>query len=61
MMAPRRRALALTARLIIGYTLAAAGILTVSAFFLYRGLEQGFVVEDTELLSDQIEQVRSYA
>ena len=56
----RPRALALTARLIIGYTLAAAGILTVSAFFLYRGLEQGFVVEDTELLSDQIEQVRSY-
>lgn len=54
----RRRALALTTRLIAGYTLAAAFILTAGAVFLYRGLEQGFVVEDTELLSDQIEQVR---
>ncbi len=54
----RGRVLALTARIVGGYTLAAAVILSSSAFFLYRGLEQGFVVEDTELLSDQIEQVR---
>src|ERR1700712_3399320 len=53
-----RRALALTARLVTGYTLAAAVILTASALYLYRGLEQGFVIEDTELLSDQVEQVR---
>src|SRR3954467_746769 len=55
---PRRRGFSLTARLIAGYTLAALVILTASAFYLYRGLEQGFVVEDTELLSDQVEQVR---
>jgi two-component system heavy metal sensor histidine kinase CusS len=54
----RRRALALATRLITGYTIAAALILALSAVFLYRGLEQGFVVEDTELLLDQVEQVR---
>lgn len=54
----RRRSTALTARIVGGYTLAAAVILSSSAFFLFRGLEQGFVLEDTELLSDQIEQVR---
>ncbi len=54
----RRRAFALTARIVAGYTLAAAAILTASALFLYRGLKQGFVVEDTELLSDQVDQVR---
>ena len=55
---PRRRGFSLTARLIAGYTLAALVILTAAAFYLYRGLEQGFVIEDTELLSDQVEQVR---
>jgi two-component system heavy metal sensor histidine kinase CusS len=54
----RSRALALTTRLITGYTAAAAIILSLSAVFLYRGLEQGFIVEDTELLYDQVEQVR---
>ena len=53
-----RRALGLTARMVVGYTLAAAVILICAALYLYRGLQQGFVVEDTELLSDQIEQVR---
>jgi two-component system heavy metal sensor histidine kinase CusS len=36
----------------------AAVVLSASALFLYRGLAQGFVVEDTELLSDQVEEVR---
>ena len=54
----RRRALALSTRLVMGYTVAAAVILAASAVFLYRGLEQRFVVEDTELLFDQVEQVR---
>lgn len=57
-MATKSRSLALTIRIVAGYTLAAAIILTVSALFLYRGLKQGFVVEDTELLSDQVEQLR---
>ena len=48
----------LTLRLVLGYTLVAALVLSASALFLYRGLAQGFVVEDTELLSDQIEEVR---
>ena len=34
----RGRVLALTARIVGGYTLAAAVILSSSAFFLYRGL-----------------------
>ena len=54
----RRRAPALTTRLVLGYTVAAAIILTASALFLYRGLAGGFILEDTELLSDQVEQVR---
>ena len=53
-----RGALALTVRLVAGYTMAAALILTGAALYLYRGLEKGFAEEDTELLSDQIEQVR---
>lgn len=53
-----RSALGLTARMVVGYTLAAAIVLSCAALYLYRGLQQGFVVEDTELLSDQIEQVR---
>ena len=57
---PIRKTLGLTTRIIAGYTLAAAIILTGSAVFLYRGLKQAFVVEDTELLSDQIEQVRGF-
>lgn len=52
------RALALTTRIVLGYTLAAAIVLSASAVFLYRGLAHGFVLEDTELLSDQVEQVR---
>jgi two-component system heavy metal sensor histidine kinase CusS len=59
-MASERRAGArsLTLRLVLGYTLVAALVLSASALFLYRGLAQGFVVEDTELLSDQVEEVR---
>src|SRR5450759_2406945 len=59
-MASERRsgARSLTLRLVVGYTLVAALVLSASALFLYRGLAQGFVVEDTELLSDQVEEVR---
>ncbi len=55
---PPRRALALTWRLVAGYTLATLLTLTVAAVFLHRGLRRSFEIEDGELLSDSISAVR---
>ena len=52
-MASHAKSPSLAVRLVAGYTLAAAGILTGSAVYLYQGLKQAFITEDTELLSDQ--------
>ncbi len=55
---PPRRALALTWRLVAGYTLATLLTLTAAAIFLHRGLRRSFEIEDAELLSDSISAVR---
>lgn len=55
---PPRRALALTWRLVAGYTLATLLTLTVATIFLHRGLRRSFEIEDGELLSDSISAVR---
>jgi two-component system heavy metal sensor histidine kinase CusS len=58
LMASHAKSPSLAVRLVVGYTLAAAGILTGSAIYLYQGLKQAFIIEDTELLSDQLQHVR---
>lgn len=55
---PPRRALALTWRLVAGYTLVALLTLSVAAVVLHRGLRQSFEIEDAEVLSDSVSAVR---
>lgn len=56
----RGRVPSLTTRLIAGYTLVALAVLSLCAVFLYRGLKNGFIQEDTELLGDQILLIRNF-
>ena len=55
---PPRRALALTWRLVAGYTLVALLTLSVAAFVLHRGLRRSFEIEDGEVLSESVSAVR---
>ena len=54
-----RRSLALTLRLVAGYSLAALATLSLAAWFLDRNLLQSFYMEDTEVLSGHIARLRS--
>jgi len=53
-----RRALSITCRLVCGYTLVSLVMLSLAAFLLHRGLRRGFEIEDGELLSDRVADVR---
>ncbi len=54
-----RRSLALTLRLVAGYTLVALATLSVGGWFLHRGLLQSFHAEDADMLSGHIARLRA--
>ncbi len=56
---PPRRSLALTVRLVGGYTLAALITLSVAGWFLHRGLLESFHKEDADMLSGHIARLRA--
>jgi two-component system heavy metal sensor histidine kinase CusS len=53
-----RRARSITCRLVCGYALVSLVMLSLAAVLLHRGLRRGFEIEDGELLSDRIADVR---
>jgi two-component system heavy metal sensor histidine kinase CusS len=55
---PVRRKLSITCRLVCGYTLVSLVMLTVAAVLLHRGLRRGFEIEDGELFSDRVADIR---
>ncbi|WP_038168674.1 hypothetical protein [Verrucomicrobium sp. BvORR106] len=55
---PRRPALGLTERLVLGYVLAALFTLSSAAVFLYHTLYTSFEIEDAELLTDHVNTLR---
>ncbi|WP_172682764.1 hypothetical protein [Verrucomicrobium spinosum] len=55
---PRRPALGLTERLVLGYVLAALFTMSSAAVFLYHMLYTSFEIEDAELLTDHVNTLR---